>query len=74
MTRRLRIIGSVLRSRSLEEKIAIVSEFNRRFWPQLQSGDIVPVIHDVLPIARAAAAHDILTANLNIGKVVLKIR
>ena len=74
MTRRLRIIGSVLRSRSLEEKIAIVSEFNRRFWPQLQSGVVAPVIHSVLPIAEAAAAHDILTANLNIGKVVLKIR
>ncbi len=72
--RRLRLIGSVLRSRSLEEKVAIAGQFNKRFWPLLNVGIIKPVIDTTLPIARAEEAHEILAQNRNIGKVVLSVR
>jgi len=74
MRKRLRLIGSVLRSRSLEEKTGIVRQFAARFWPLMEEGRIGPVIDTVLPIARAAEAHQILAENRNIGKVVLTVR
>ena len=72
--RRLRLIGSVLRSRSLEEKTAIARKFNKRFWPLLVAGNIKPIIDTILPITRTEEAHEILTQNRNIGKVVLSVR
>jgi len=72
--RRLRLIGSVLRSRSLEEKTAIARKFNKRFWPLLVAGNIKPIIDTILPITRTEEAHEILAQNRNIGKVVLSVR
>jgi NADPH:quinone reductase-like Zn-dependent oxidoreductase len=73
MGRRLRMIGSVLRSRSLEEKVDITRRFMARFWPLLESGAIRPVIDTVFPIQEADAAHQYLADYKNIGKVVLRI-
>lgn len=72
--KRLRLIGSVLRSRSDAEKTAIVAAFKERFWPLLIDGRVRPVIEEVLPIERAAQAQAILRQNRNIGKVVLQVR
>ena len=63
-----------MRSRSDEEKTAIVAAFQERFWPLLVDGRMRAVIEDVLPIERAADAQDILRQNRNIGKVVLQVR
>ena len=73
LTRRLRIIGSVLRSRTREEKIAITGRLRERVWPLFASGELRPVIHSVLPIADAGSAHDLLATNTTTGKVVLAI-
>ena len=72
--KRLRLIGSVLRSRSLEEKDAIVAAFAERFWPLLVDGRIDTVIEEVLPVESAAEAQQILAENRNIGKVILQVR
>lgn len=72
--KRLRLIGSVLRSRSDAEKTAIVAAFKERFYPLLVDGQIQTVIHDVLPVERAADAQAILSENRNIGKVILQVR
>jgi tumor protein p53-inducible protein 3 len=74
MGRRLRMIGSVLRARSLEEKVDITRRFMARFWPLLENGDIGPVIDTVFPIQEANEAHQYLSDYENTGKVVLKIR
>lgn len=71
---RLRVIGSVLRSRSLEEKVAIKTGFEEQFWPLLANGTIDTVIDTVLPIEQATEAHDILMNNRNIGKVIMTVR
>ncbi|MBT5829267.1 MAG: zinc-binding dehydrogenase, partial [Candidatus Latescibacteria bacterium] len=70
----LRVMGSVLRSRSLEEKVAIKDGFEKRFWPLLLDGRIQTVIDTVLPVEQVADAQDILTNNQNIGKVILTVR
>ena len=74
MGRRLRMIGSVLRSRSLEEKEEIKRRFMDQFWPLLENGIIQPVIDSVYPIQQANEAHERIAAYQNIGKIVLKIR
>lgn len=74
MGRRLRLIGSVLRSRSLAEKVEIKERFMQQFWPHLLSGEIVPVIDCVLPIQQANEAQQLMAENRNIGKIVLTVR
>jgi tumor protein p53-inducible protein 3 len=74
MGRRLRLIGSVLRSRSLEEKIEIKRRFMDRFWSQLENGSIEPIIDSVYPIEQAGAAHQYMAENRNIGKIILEVR
>jgi tumor protein p53-inducible protein 3 len=74
MGRRLRVIGSVLRSRALDEKVEITRRFVARFWPLLENGTIRPVIDRVFPIEEANDAHQYLAEYRNVGKVILKIR
>lgn len=74
MRRRLHLIGSVLRSRSLAEKVEIKEKFMAQFWPLLENGTIKPVIDSVYPIAEANAAQQRMAENKNIGKIILKVR
>jgi putative PIG3 family NAD(P)H quinone oxidoreductase len=74
MGRRLRLIGSVLRSRSLAEKVEIKEKFMAQFWPLLLNGTIEPIIDTVYPIEQANEAHQHMAENKNIGKIILKIR
>lgn len=74
VAKRLRVIGSVLRSRPLAEKIAITEAFRAHVLPLLASGELKPIVDGVYPIAEAAAAHEHVAANRNFGKVVLRVR
>lgn len=74
MGKRLRLIGSVLRSRSLAEKTEIQQTFMERFWPQIEAGTIKPVIETIYPIADANAAQAQMAENRNIGKIILQVR
>lgn len=74
MGRRLRLIGSVLRSRSLAEKVEIKEKFMAQFWPLLVNGKIQPIIDSVYPIWQANEAHQRMAENKNIGKIILKVR
>jgi putative PIG3 family NAD(P)H quinone oxidoreductase len=74
MRKRARLIGSVLRARSLEEKQEIKDTFMNRCWPLIQRGVIRPVIDTVFPIGEANEAHARMASNENIGKIVLKVR
>jgi len=69
--KRLHVIGTVLRARSLEEKIAITAAFAREVVPLLAQGTIQPVIDSVFPIERIQDAHRRLESNETFGKVVL---
>ena len=71
--KRLHIIGTVLRARSLEEKIAITTAFAREVVPLLASGTIEPVIDSVFPLDQIQNAHRRLETNETFGKVVLTL-
>jgi NADPH2:quinone reductase len=74
LTRGINLKGSMLRKRSPKEKAELLERLVRDVWPKLESREIVPTIHAVLPIERAANAHAILERGENVGKVVLKVR
>ena len=71
--RNVRIIGSTLRSRAPEVKAEILASIVRDVYPKIEAGLIKPTIHAVLPIERAAEAHDMLYKGENVGKVVLTV-
>ncbi len=73
LRKRLRIIGSVLRSRSLSEKIALTQKFRAQVLPQLEQGALHPVIDKVFTLAEAEQAHAYVASNRNFGKVVLRV-
>jgi putative PIG3 family NAD(P)H quinone oxidoreductase len=70
---RVEVRGTTLRMRPLEEKIAVAQVFNRHLAPLFAAGALAPVIHSVVPLARAAEAHALLGSNDVFGKVVLEI-
>ena len=72
--RNVRIIGSTLRSRTPKVKAQILSELVEKVFPKIESGEVKPTIHAVLPITEAEAAQDILYKGQNVGKVVLTVK
>jgi len=73
MTRRLIITGSTMRSRTRAEKGMIAGALRNRVWPVLDAGRCGPVIHQVFPLAEAAAAHRVMESSSHIGKIILKV-
>ena len=71
LSKRLHVIGTVLRARSLQEKIAITTAFAREVVPLLGEGTIQPVIDSVFPLEQIQDAHRRLESNQTFGKVVL---
>lgn len=71
MTHRLRISGSTLRPRPVEEKAAIAGALRRKVWPLFESRKLKPVIDSVFPLAEAAAAHRRMEGSAHIGKILL---
>jgi NADPH:quinone reductase len=71
--KRLRITGTVLRARSLQEKIAITAAFTREVVPLLANRSIQPVIDSIFSLENIQDAHRRLESNETFGKVVLTI-
>lgn len=67
--RRLRVEGTVLRSRPIEEKIALSQAFRARGFALL--GETRPVVDAVFPAAEAVAAHRRMEADESFGRIVL---
>lgn len=72
--KRLRLIGSTLRSRTPQEKGRILHALKQELWPLFTSGKLRTSIHAVFPIQQVEDAHAILRKAQNIGKVVLTLQ
>ncbi len=73
LRKRLRIFGTVLRARPVEEKIATGQVLARHLVPLLASGALRPVVDRVMPLEKAAEAHAYVASNEGFGKVVLTV-
>ena len=71
LRRRLHIIGTVLRSRSRDEKIVLTNEFSVNFLDYFYSNNAKPIVDKVFPAAEANQAHTFMEKNLNTGKIIL---
>ncbi|MET0068406.1 MAG: NAD(P)H-quinone oxidoreductase [Candidatus Thiodiazotropha sp.] len=71
MVKRQQIIGSVLRSRPVAEKAAIVAAFTEAVVPLLERREILPLIHDTYKLEDVARAHEEMEASAHFGKIVL---
>ena len=72
LRKRAKIIGTVLRGRSSEEKADAVRRFSEEVVPLLASGEIVPNIDKVFHASDVRAAHEYLESNESFGKVILE--
>ncbi|MFN2576146.1 MAG: NAD(P)H-quinone oxidoreductase [Pyrinomonadaceae bacterium] len=73
MHKRLRIMATSLRTRSLEEKATVTRLFAEQVVPLLASGAIRPVIDQTFRLEEVRAAHERIESNRSFGKVVLMI-
>jgi NADPH2:quinone reductase len=73
MVKRQRVIGSVLRARPVKEKAKITAAFREQVLGRFATGELKPVIHEVLPLEDARRAHELMAANANTGKLILQV-
>jgi NADPH2:quinone reductase len=71
--KRATITGSLMRSRTREEKASIAEQLREYVWPVLAAGRCLPMIDKVFPLVEAAQAHAWMEAGDHIGKIVLKV-
>lgn len=74
LMKRHQILGLVMRSRPLQEKIELTQRFIQHTLSDFSTGNLVPVIDKIFPIENAGAAHEYLESNAAQGKVILKLR
>jgi NADPH:quinone reductase len=73
MRKRLTLVGSTMRPRTTAEKGLIAKALRETVWPVLDAGRCSPVIHEVFPLAEAAAAHRLMESSAHTGKILLKV-
>ncbi len=69
--RHLRLMGTVMKSRSQEAKRAMVHRFGKRWLSELERGAIKPVIETTYPLSQAAQAQQRMQAGNLLGKILL---
>jgi NADPH:quinone reductase len=72
LAKRLTLIGTVLRARSLTEKAEATDAFRIGILPLLASGVVRPNVDRAFDFEDVGAAHEYLESNESFGKVVLK--
>lgn len=71
LARRLTVTGTLLRSRPLAERAAIVAAVREHVWPLVSTGRISPVVHASIAMDRAGDAHELLDSGEVFGKLLL---
>ncbi len=74
MIKRGLIWATTLRSRPLDEKIAIIAEVREQVWPMIEDGRVRPIVDSVFPFEDAVEAHIRMESSMHIGKILLQVR
>ncbi len=73
MPKRASVVGTVLRARPIEEKIAVTRRFAAEVLPLFDTRALRPVIDSRYPLDAVAEAHTRMEANANVGKILLDV-
>jgi putative PIG3 family NAD(P)H quinone oxidoreductase len=73
MAKRASLVGTVLRSRPIYEKMALAKHFERDLLPLFASGELRATVDSEFLLADLASAHEHMEANANTGKIVLAV-
>jgi NADPH2:quinone reductase len=73
LRKRITMVGTTLRARPLEQKIAATRRFAGQVVPWLERGLVCPVVDQTFPLDQARAAQARLESNQVFGKVVLTL-
>jgi NADPH:quinone reductase len=71
LRKRVALVGSTLRPRSLAYKTMLARDIRVHVWPWIEAGRFKPVVHATLPAADAAKAHALMESSQHVGKIVL---
>ncbi len=73
LMKRLSLMATTLRARSLPEKRRIRNAIEQDFWPHVATGRIRVVVDSVFPLSEAEAALARLQSGAHSGKILLKV-
>lgn len=73
MSRRATWTGTMLRSRPIEEKIALTRRFASEMLPLFETGALRPIIDSRYALDQIADAHRHMAANANAGKIMIDV-
>ncbi|HEY5875784.1 MAG TPA: NAD(P)H-quinone oxidoreductase [Ilumatobacteraceae bacterium] len=73
LPKRISLIGTVLRPRPIEEKIALTRRFVAEVLPRFDDRSLAPVIDSRYPLDQIGAAHVHMEANANVGKILIDV-
>ena len=72
LQKRLSLLATTLRARTVAQKGAIRDALRREVWPLVAAGKIKPVVDTRLSLGEAQKAHEIMASSGHIGKILLK--
>ena len=73
MHKRISMRGVTLRTRTLEEKLAVTRRFATSVLPLLANGKVKPVIDHVYPLEQIGEAHRVMGENRNFWKLIVRV-
>lgn len=74
LQKRQSLVGIVMRTRTVQEKIELTRAFSRTHLPLFADRRLKPLVDSVFPLAEATRAHAHMEQNGNLGKIVLRVR
>ena len=72
--KRIRLIGTNLRSRSLAQKKRLLDKMVKNLWPKIESGELKPAVFKTFPISQAEEAQELMRSGKSAGKIVLIVK
>jgi NADPH:quinone reductase-like Zn-dependent oxidoreductase len=71
LRKRITVVGTTLRGRPLEEKIALARQFSESMVSLFDAGRLKPVVDRIFSFSQIRAAHALMESNKTFGKIVL---
>jgi NADPH2:quinone reductase len=71
LLKRLTLMGSTLRSRTLAQKAAVATAVRENVWSLLEAGTVKPVVYATFPLEDARQAHALMESSGHVGKILL---